>query len=117
MSSFSSTRRKPYTAVHACIVQQLFPGAFVGIHPQIVPDKVRNIFHFTETGVRTSQRLLTFPPEHATFFLVLNRDLGTGKTCFARGFVRARVGDPDLPVTSPSYLLDNTYEVHNEGVT
>ena len=47
MSSFSSTRREPYTAVHACKVQQLFPGAFVGIHPQIVPDKVRNIFHFT----------------------------------------------------------------------
>ncbi|CAM9370595.1 unnamed protein product [Ectocarpus sp. 12 AP-2014] len=44
-------------------------------------------------------------------------DLGTGKTCFARGFVRARVGDPGLAVTSPSYLLDNTYEVADEDLT
>lgn len=45
------------------------------------------------------------------------RDLGTGKTCFARGFVRARVGDPGLAVTSPSYLLDNTYDVADEDLT
>ncbi|CAM9595360.1 unnamed protein product, partial [Sphacelaria rigidula] len=44
-------------------------------------------------------------------------DLGTGKTCFARGFIRARVADPHLVVTSPSYLLDNTYEMSVEDVT
>jgi hypothetical protein len=37
-------------------------------------------------------------------------DLGTGKTCLARGIVRGCAGEEDLPVTSPSYLLDNTYE-------
>ncbi|CAM9109504.1 unnamed protein product [Choristocarpus tenellus] len=42
--------------------------------------------------------------------ILLSGDLGTGKTCFARGFIRARVGEPSLPVTSPSYLLDNTYK-------
>ena len=46
-----------------------------------------------------------------------NRDLGTGKTCFARGFIRARIGDPDLAVTSPTYLLDNTYEAEDEDLT
>eukprot|EP00903_Cladosiphon_okamuranus_P017126 g15778.t1 len=43
--------------------------------------------------------------------VLLHGDLGTGKTCFARGFIRARVGNPCLAVTSPSYLLDNTYKV------
>jgi tRNA A37 threonylcarbamoyladenosine biosynthesis protein TsaE len=35
------------------------------------------------------------------------------KTCFARGFVRRLVGDKRMPVTSPTYLLDNTYEINN----
>jgi hypothetical protein len=38
------------------------------------------------------------------------RDIGAGKTCFARGFIRERASEPHLRVTSPSYLLDNTYE-------
>jgi tRNA threonylcarbamoyladenosine biosynthesis protein TsaE len=39
----------------------------------------------------------------------LDGDLGAGKTAFARGFVRAAIGDPVLRVTSPTYLLSNTY--------
>lgn len=39
-----------------------------------------------------------------------NRDLGCGKTCFARGFVRELTDDAALQVTSPTYLLVNTYE-------
>ncbi|KAG5185972.1 hypothetical protein JKP88DRAFT_236223 [Tribonema minus] len=42
--------------------------------------------------------------------ILLIGDLGTGKTCFSRGFIRECAEDPDLLVTSPSYLLDNTYE-------
>lgn len=44
----------------------------------------------------------------------LDRDLGTGKTTFARGFIRAYIGEPDMLVTSPSYLLDNTYEAYSD---
>lgn len=40
----------------------------------------------------------------------MRSDLGTGKTCLARAVIRACAGDAELPVTSPSYLLDNTYE-------
>lgn len=40
--------------------------------------------------------------------VLLRGDLGVGKTCFARGFIRAKVDESDLRVTSPSYLLDNT---------
>lgn len=35
--------------------------------------------------------------------------LGAGKTSFARGFIRAARQDPTLEVTSPTYLLSNTY--------
>ena len=41
--------------------------------------------------------------------ILLGGDLGAGKTCFSRGFVRARTGDIDARVTSPTYLLCNTY--------
>ncbi|CAN0422228.1 unnamed protein product, partial [Scytosiphon promiscuus] len=53
----------------------------------------------------------------STQIVSYSRDLGAGKTCFARGFLRARLGDAGLAVTSPSYLLDNTYEVEEEGFT
>lgn len=41
--------------------------------------------------------------------ILLGGDLGAGKTCFSRGFVRARTGDVEMRVTSPTYLLCNTY--------
>lgn len=40
----------------------------------------------------------------------MDSDLGCGKTCFARGFVRAHLQDETLSVTSPTYLLVNSYE-------
>lgn len=53
------------------------------------------------------------------FYLVppictLAGDLGAGKTCFSRGFIRSQLEDFELRVTSPSYLLDNSYEVYND---
>mmetsp|Transcript_22070 Transcript_22070/g.32167 ORF Transcript_22070/g.32167 Transcript_22070/m.32167 type:complete len:202 (+) Transcript_22070:122-727(+) len=47
--------------------------------------------------------------------LLLSGDLGAGKTCFSRGLIRAVTGQRDLIVTSPSYLLDNTYPVQRNG--
>lgn len=41
--------------------------------------------------------------------ITLEGDLGAGKTAFARGFVRAAVGDWNIRVTSPTFLLSNTY--------
>ncbi|CAK4134663.1 unnamed protein product [Aphanomyces euteiches] len=49
-------------------------------------------------------------PKRAGNVLFLVGDLGCGKTCFARGFVRAWCQDEQLDVTSPTYLLINTYE-------
>ncbi|CAI5734019.1 unnamed protein product [Peronospora destructor] len=42
--------------------------------------------------------------------LFLRGDLGCGKTCLARGFVRAHTQQKELAVTSPTYLLVNTYD-------
>jgi hypothetical protein len=41
------------------------------------------------------------------------RNLAAGKTCFSRGFIRDKLKDPNLYVTSPSYLLDNVYTIDN----
>jgi tRNA threonylcarbamoyladenosine biosynthesis protein TsaE len=43
--------------------------------------------------------------------ILLDGDLGAGKTCFSRGFVRGRTGSANERVTSPTYLLSNTYPV------
>jgi hypothetical protein len=48
--------------------------------------------------------------------LVLDGDLGAGKTCFSRGFVRARTGFTDMRVTSPTYLLSNTYPTSDDDL-
>lgn len=41
--------------------------------------------------------------------LFLDGDLGAGKTCLARGYVHSARRDSSLQVTSPTYLLVNTY--------
>ncbi|KAL7534402.1 hypothetical protein ACHAXR_005844 [Thalassiosira sp. AJA248-18] len=43
--------------------------------------------------------------------ILLDGDLGAGKTCFSRGFIRGRTGSANERVTSPTYLLSNTYAV------
>lgn len=46
-----------------------------------------------------------------TLCVYVRSDLGCGKTCFARGFIRATTQDAALQVTSPTYLLVNTYDL------
>jgi tRNA A37 threonylcarbamoyladenosine biosynthesis protein TsaE len=48
--------------------------------------------------------------------MCLDGDLGAGKTALARGFVRAATGDWDRRVTSPTYLLSNTYRIDERNV-
>ena len=42
--------------------------------------------------------------------LLLKGDLGAGKTTLSRGLIRRLFDDDSMRVTSPSYLLDNSYE-------
>jgi tRNA threonylcarbamoyladenosine biosynthesis protein TsaE len=41
--------------------------------------------------------------------ILLSGDLGSGKTAFARGFLRAASKDPTLEVPSPSFTLVQSY--------
>jgi len=47
--------------------------------------------------------------------IFLDGDLGAGKTVFARGFVRGATADDALSVTSPTFLLSNTYTAQTSG--
>jgi len=49
--------------------------------------------------------------------IFLDGDLGAGKTCLSRGFIRAKIHDFDTLVTSPTYLLSNTYVAEEENIT
>ncbi len=40
---------------------------------------------------------------------LLNGNLGAGKTAFARGFIRELTGDNNLSVSSPTFVLSNSY--------
>jgi tRNA threonylcarbamoyladenosine biosynthesis protein TsaE len=46
--------------------------------------------------------------------IVLDGDLGSGKTCFSRGFIRAKTGCENMTVTSPTYLLSNVYKADQD---
>jgi len=45
--------------------------------------------------------------------VMLRGDLGAGKTTFSRGIIKRKLGDNEMLVTSPSYLLDNTYHYYH----
>lgn len=49
--------------------------------------------------------------------ICLSGDLGTGKTVLARGFLQTATGQPNLRVTSPTFLLAQKYNLpHNAQV-
>ena len=46
--------------------------------------------------------------------IFLNGDLGAGKTTLSRGIIRSKFEDDHMVVTSPSYLLDNSYQLDEQ---
>lgn len=43
----------------------------------------------------------------------LHGDVGAGKSVFSRGFIRSAAEDDELPVPSPTYLLQQVYDDHS----
>lgn len=68
--------------------------------------KCKDVSAIESLGARIAR--LTFPPS----VILLSGDLGAGKTCFSRGFIREKLQDDQYRVTSPSYLLDNSYQYY-----
>lgn len=68
-------------------------------------------FHFDSADEAASARLATWLAAalHAPTLIFLHGDLGTGKTAFGRGFIRARCGQ-STHVPSPSFAVVQPYE-------
>jgi hypothetical protein len=73
-----------------------------------------------EIGTFVAMMIMTTPDDNYDVIpnkgdvIFLKGDLGAGKSVFARGFVRAAVGNWKLDVPSPTYLLSNTYFASEE---
>lgn len=68
---------------------------------------VKLVSRSAEETERAGARLaLAVPPNSV---IALLGDLGAGKTCFARGFIRAMGLPEQIPVTSPTFVVVNTY--------
>jgi tRNA threonylcarbamoyl adenosine modification protein YjeE len=48
--------------------------------------------------------------------VLLDGDLGAGKTALARSIIRTLMGDPDLDVPSPSFALVQPYEADGASI-
>lgn len=49
----------------------------------------------------------------ANCVVALIGDLGAGKTCFARGIIRAKGVPGHIPITSPTFVIVNAYDTEN----
>lgn len=82
-----------------------------------------------DDDIKSSLKLILKTPEDIESFgsalgaccdagdvLLLSGDLGAGKTTLSRGLIREKFKDNGMLVTSPSYLLDNTYEYDQDKI-
>jgi tRNA threonylcarbamoyladenosine biosynthesis protein TsaE len=78
----------------------------------------RHLFRAHYFTVSTPEKMGEFGAmlsQHAKagFSVCLYGGMGTGKTVLASGFIRKRCLNDNLRIISPTYLLDQTYESHD----
>lgn len=66
-----------------------------------------------ETEVLGANIAATYASSGKPITFALYGDLGSGKTAFSRGFIRHLVGDENLSVSSPTFVLLNSYKAKN----
>jgi tRNA threonylcarbamoyladenosine biosynthesis protein TsaE len=110
-----SVIRPSWRTSGSTVVSFMLPGLS---SRSIVPFSTLTPFHpceqFVET-IKSDEALEAFGARLASILhrgdvVFMRGDLGAGKTTISRGFVRNKLNDDEMVVTSPSYLLDNTYQ-------
>jgi tRNA threonylcarbamoyladenosine biosynthesis protein TsaE len=116
----------PFAYAKRILLQTSRPTAFVGIAPVCKQRRFYNnnsCLHChlqLQLSIPTAQDMedlgaILSMDTSAGDVLCLQGDLGAGKTCLSRGFVQTRTRQHvhDDKVTSPTYLLTNTYPTHD----
>jgi tRNA threonylcarbamoyl adenosine modification protein YjeE len=116
----------PFAYAKRILLQTSRPTAFLGIAPVCKQRRFYNnnsCLHChlqLQLSIPTAQDMedlgaILSMDTSAGDVLCLQGDLGAGKTCLSRGFVQTRTRQHvhDDKVTSPTYLLTNTYPTHD----
>lgn len=115
----------PFAYAKRILLQTSRPTAFVGIAPVCKQRRFYNnnsCLHChlqLQLSIPTAQDMedlgaILSMDTSAGDVLCLQGDLGAGKTCLSRGFIQTRTHNNDNDkVTSPTYLLTNTYPTHD----
>lgn len=115
----------PFAYAKRILLQTTRPTAFVGIAPVCKQRRFYNnnsCLHChlqLQLSIPTAQDMedlgaILSMDTSAGDVLCLQGDLGAGKTCLSRGFIQTRTHNNDNDkVTSPTYLLTNTYPTHD----
>lgn len=75
------------------------------------PLRIRSRKDMEEVGGVLANLLFVMDNPPRGIIILLEGDLGAGKTTFTRGFLRAALDEEQLRVTSPTFLLSNTYRI------
>ncbi|MDX1949792.1 MAG: tRNA (adenosine(37)-N6)-threonylcarbamoyltransferase complex ATPase subunit type 1 TsaE [Rickettsiales bacterium] len=75
----------------------------------MIEEFISNSQEETENFARKFALKIGFQP----VAILLKGNLGSGKTAFSRGFIRALTGDENLTIASPTFLISYSYKAKN----
>jgi hypothetical protein len=88
-------------------------GRHIGAALLAVPGATVTLNGFVQARVHAPPASVSLPvygvSSHTLVVSIARSVVGVGKTVLARGLVQGLVNDTNLEVTSPSFMIDNTY--------